>query len=111
MAEANAYPPPSPPLLSAARLRAGAWADFAGRAAEAVLERCASPEIPWFLVPADKKWFRNLAVLERLVMALRPYRETWLATLKKVGKSALEEIRTLRERAQIGDEKKKKKKR
>ena len=36
--------------------------------------KCATPEAPWYLVPADKKWFRNLAVLQRLVLALRPYR-------------------------------------
>jgi PPK2 family polyphosphate:nucleotide phosphotransferase len=71
------------------------------RAYEDALARCASPEIPWYLVPANKKWFRNLAILERLVLALRPYRKGWLQTLKKMGKSALEEIRALRERARV----------
>jgi PPK2 family polyphosphate:nucleotide phosphotransferase len=60
------------------------------------LNLCASREAPWYLVPADKKWFRNLAVMERLVLALRPYRKVWLATLKEMGKSALKEIRALR---------------
>ena len=60
------------------------------------LNQCASPELPWHLVPADRKWFRNLAVLERLVLTLRPYRAAWQAHLKKVRKQALEEIRTIR---------------
>jgi len=66
------------------------------RAYEDVLHKCASRDAPWYLVPADKKWFRNLAVVERLVLALRPYRETWLATLKEMGKAALKEIRAIR---------------
>lgn len=64
-----------------------------------VLARCASPEAPWYLVPSDKKWFRNLAILERMVLALRSHRETWLATLRELGKTRLKEIRALRRQA------------
>jgi PPK2 family polyphosphate:nucleotide phosphotransferase len=71
------------------------WDDFT-EAYEDVLARCATRDAPWYLVPADKKWFRNLAVMERIVATLRPYRETWLDTLKQMGKSAMKEIRTLR---------------
>ena len=60
-----------------------------------VLRKCATPDAPWYIVPADKKWFRNLAILERLVLTLRPYRKAWLAHLKEVGKDALREIRAL----------------
>ena len=49
------------------------------------------------MVPADKKWFRNLAILERLVLALRPYRSGWVDHLKEMGKEAMKEIRALRE--------------
>jgi PPK2 family polyphosphate:nucleotide phosphotransferase len=73
------------------------------RAYEEALTRCASREAPWSLVPADKKWFRNLAVLEQLVLALRPYRAGWLATLKEMGKTRLEEIRALRKQLEIKD--------
>ena len=41
------------------------WADY--RAAfEAALERCSTDWAPWYLVPADHNWFRNLAVAEIL---------------------------------------------
>ena len=63
---------------------------------EDALERCATPEAPWYVVPADKKWFRNLAVMQRLVLALRPYKDGWLRHLTQVGKTALQEIRALR---------------
>jgi hypothetical protein len=48
------------------------------------------------VVPADRKWFRNLAVFQRLVLALRPYKQDWLATLKTRRKQALKEIEALR---------------
>lgn len=32
------------------------------QAYELALERCAVPEAPWYLVPADRKWYRNWAV-------------------------------------------------
>jgi PPK2 family polyphosphate:nucleotide phosphotransferase len=74
------------------------WDEFT-EAYDDALNRCSSPEAPFYLVPADKKWFRNLAVIERLVLALRPYREQWLDTLKQIGKVALKEIKALRAQA------------
>src|SRR5882724_13395657 len=63
---------------------------------EDAINKCATAEAPWYLVPADKKWFRNLAIVQRLVLELRPYRNLWLQTLKEMGQSALKEIRALR---------------
>jgi PPK2 family polyphosphate:nucleotide phosphotransferase len=71
------------------------WDEFTG-AYEDAIGRCADARAPWFVVPADKKWFRNLAILEQLVLALRPYRKTWVATLKEIGREALKELRKLR---------------
>lgn len=64
------------------------------------INQCATPEAPWYLVPSDKKWFRNLAVVERLVLELRPYRKLWLKALREMGKEALKEIRALRAHAE-----------
>jgi PPK2 family polyphosphate:nucleotide phosphotransferase len=63
---------------------------------EDAIDKCSSPRRPFFLVPADHKWFRNLAVLERLVLALRPYRKGWIRALEEVRHSALKEIRQIR---------------
>jgi len=71
------------------------WDEFT-EAYEDVLARCAPRDAPWYVVPADKKWVRNLAVMERLVLTLRPYRKVWLDTLKQLGKSRLKEIRAIR---------------
>jgi PPK2 family polyphosphate:nucleotide phosphotransferase len=37
------------------------WDDYTV-AYEDTLERCSTKESPWFIIPANKKWFRNLAV-------------------------------------------------
>jgi len=39
------------------------WADYTD-AYEIALERCNTDHAPWFIVPSDKKWFRNLAIAE-----------------------------------------------
>ena len=46
------------------------WNEF--RAAyEDVLERCATPLAPWFVVPADRKWYRTWAVSQLVLETLR----------------------------------------
>jgi PPK2 family polyphosphate:nucleotide phosphotransferase len=37
------------------------WGDYT-TAYEDALERCSTHRAPWFIIPANKKWFRNLAV-------------------------------------------------
>ncbi|GJD53555.1 Polyphosphate:AMP/ADP phosphotransferase [Methylobacterium crusticola] len=38
-----------------------AWDDYQA-AFEDALNRCSTPHAPWYVVPANRKWFRNLAV-------------------------------------------------
>jgi PPK2 family polyphosphate:nucleotide phosphotransferase len=57
-------------------------ADFAERkhwntyikAYEAALSKCSTPHAPWFIIPANKKWFRNVAISEILVQYLSKLR-------------------------------------
>jgi polyphosphate kinase 2 (PPK2 family) len=91
------------------KLNPGDWRelplwDEVTAAYEDAINKCATPEAPWYLVPADKKWFRNLAIVQRLVLELRPYRNIWLETLKEMGKTALKEIRALRAKAEVRQE-------
>ena len=74
------------------------WDDYQS-AYEDALTKCSTAWAPWHIIPADKKWFRNVAVMERLVLALRPYRKAWLAHLKEIGRQAMKEIRALRAQA------------
>jgi PPK2 family polyphosphate:nucleotide phosphotransferase len=50
----------------AERKRWGAYVE----AYEEALSRCSTEEAPWFIIPADHKWFRNLAVSQIIVEAL-----------------------------------------
>lgn len=71
------------------------WDDYTS-AYEDVLSRCASDVAPWYIVPANKKWYRNLAVSEALVVELRRYREAWRAALRAMSEARLAELAALR---------------
>jgi PPK2 family polyphosphate:nucleotide phosphotransferase len=45
------------------------WDDYQA-AYEDALAKCSTDWAPWFVIPADKKWFRNLAVSQIIVEAL-----------------------------------------
>jgi PPK2 family polyphosphate:nucleotide phosphotransferase len=61
------------------------WNDYT-RAYEDAINRCSKPYAPWYIVPANKKWFRNLAVAEAIVDTLKPYQNGWLKKLEAIGK-------------------------
>ena len=71
------------------------WDDYTA-AYEDALNRCSTKHAPWFIVPADKKWFRNLAVAETLRDALMPFKEGWLERLEEVGRGERKEIEEYR---------------
>ncbi len=84
------------------KLSAGDWKEREywnayTRAYEDAINRCSTPYAPWFIVPADKKWFRNLAVAEAMVDALKPFEKDWLKKLDQVGqreKARIEDFRS-----------------
>lgn len=52
------------------------WDDYQ-RAYELALERCNTEAAPWYVVPADRKWYRTLAVATLLRDALRGMALDW----------------------------------
>lgn len=70
---------------------------------EDVLNRCSTDEAPWFVVPGNHKWFRNVAVFERVIEALEPYEKEWQKTLSEMGKEELEAIRAYRKEKGISE--------
>ena len=48
------------------------WSDYRD-AYEIALERTNTEIAPWYVVPSDKKWYRNLAVGHLLLDALRGF--------------------------------------
>ena len=52
------------------------WDDYTA-AYEDALSRCSTEHAPWFIIPADHKWFRNLAVARIVVEYLEELKMTF----------------------------------
>ena len=91
-------------LLARQKDKTKAWklsaADWAERkywnvyqeAYEDALSKCSTDEAPWYIVPANKKWSRDLLVARTLVHTLRPYKAQWLDKLVVRGEQELARI-------------------
>jgi PPK2 family polyphosphate:nucleotide phosphotransferase len=89
------------------KLSAGDWKertcwDAYIEAYEEALSRCSAAHAPWYIVPADHKWYRNLAVAEAIVQVLRPLGNGWRADLEERGRQELQAIRALRAQGKTG---------
>jgi PPK2 family polyphosphate:nucleotide phosphotransferase len=76
------------------------WNDYT-RAYEDAINRCSTPYAPWHIVPANKKWFRNLAVAETIVNALKPLQHRWRQKLEATGKEEKAEIEAYRRQLKV----------
>lgn len=83
------------------KLNPGDWAerklwDAYTEAYEDAIGKCSAEHAPWYIVPADQKWYRNVVIAEALVETLKPYQDSWEKALAKLGttqKAALAEMR------------------
>jgi len=78
--------------IKAWKLSVGDWEertywDRYQEAYEDVLRKCSTEYAPWHVIPADQKWFRNLAITEIVVTELRKYRNDWEAQLKELSET------------------------
>lgn len=71
------------------------WDDYTA-AYEDAINHCSTPYAPWYIVPADKKWFRNLAILETIVNTLKPYKKGWIKQLEQIGRKEIEALNKYR---------------
>lgn len=53
---------------------------------------------PWYIVPADHKWYRNLVIAQTIVETLRPYKAAWKEELKELGEKQKAELKQMREK-------------
>ena len=60
------------------------WNDY-----QDALSRCSTNEAPWYIVPANQKWYRNVLVARTLVHTLRQYKDEWQAQLVERGEREL----------------------
>ena len=83
------------------KLSAGDWKerehwDEYMRAYEDAITHTAAAHAPWHIIPANKKWFRNLVVAEAIVETLKPYRKHWKEALDEMSKEKLAELQAMR---------------
>ena len=107
-------------LLARQKDKTDAWklsaADWAERkywdgyqaAYDDALSKCSTDEAPWYIVPANTKWSRNLLVARTLVHTLRPYKDQWLDKLVVRGKQELARIEQMQKAADQKPSRKKK---
>ena len=63
--------------FSAGDLRTRAKWDEYVKAYEAALSRCSTERAPWYIIPSNKKWYRNLAISRILVDTLESLKMEW----------------------------------
>ncbi len=71
------------------------WDDYT-RAYEDAISKTAAGHAPWTVVPANRKWYRNLVIAESIFAALRSHRKGWQARLEEMSRerrAALEAYR------------------
>lgn len=71
------------------------WDDYQ-KAYEEALSKCSSALAPWYIVPANHKWYRDLAITQTLVETMQPYKDAWKAALQARGQKELEAIKQMR---------------
>lgn len=71
------------------------WKDYE-LAYEDALSKCSTDEAPWYIVSANHKWYRNLAVAHTIVHAMRQYKDEWKAGLEARGQRELQRLREMR---------------
>lgn len=72
------------------------WADYQA-AYESALSACSTSFAPWYVVPANHKWFRDLALADVLVRTLRPYTQQWREALEGMARQRLPLVRAVRD--------------
>ena len=66
------------------------------RDVEKAIQRCNTEYAPWNIIPANRKWFRNVAVTQALVDVLQPFKKHWLDSLTEQGRAEIAAIRAAR---------------
>jgi len=72
------------------------WDDYQS-AYEDVLSKCSTEEAPWYIVPANHKWYRNLAIAQVVADTMHKYKDEWQADLEARGQKELAALKKMRE--------------
>jgi PPK2 family polyphosphate:nucleotide phosphotransferase len=83
------------------KLSTGDWVereywDAYMEAYQELLSRCSTSYAPWHIIPANKKWYRDVAIAETIVDALRGHKAEWLSALTERGQEEIKELDEVR---------------
>ncbi len=67
------------------------WADFMD-AYEDVLNKTSTKVAPWYIIPADHKWYRNYVVANIITERLGEYRDDWQQAIEQRGAANLKAL-------------------
>lgn len=60
------------------------WDEYI-EADEDALSKCSTKDAPWRIIPANHKWYRDLAIIHTITKALEPYKAEWHEVLREQG--------------------------
>jgi PPK2 family polyphosphate:nucleotide phosphotransferase len=64
---------------------------------EDAISKCSTDYAPWYIVPSNHKWYRNLAIAHTLVYSMRKYKDEWKSQLEERGRQVLQALKKMRE--------------
>ncbi len=82
--------------ISASDWKERKYWDAYQQAYEDLLSRCSTDDAPWYIVPANHKWYRDLAVAHTIVDTMRQYKDNWQKELVTRGQQELELLRQMK---------------
>lgn len=66
------------------------WSEYQA-AFDDMLSKTSTAHAPWYVVPCDAKWYRNMIIADRITDALKPFADGWRKALRARGEAALDE--------------------
>ena len=63
---------------------------------EALIRATATDIAPWYVVPANRKWYRNLVIADLLQKHMSPYRQQWSEALQTIQRERIVAIQRVR---------------
>ena len=72
------------------------WDEYTD-AYEDALTKCSKKDAPWFVVPANHKWYRDLCITEAIVDALEGHKKGWEKSLEALSTEMKDELVKMRQ--------------
>jgi len=71
------------------------WKEYE-QAYQDALSICSTDNAPWYIVPGNHKWYRNLAIAHTIVHRMQQYKDEWKTELEARGQKELEKLKQIR---------------